>query len=103
MGALAIVSTDILGNGYEVIVNIMAGRYLLPALALLLLLKMAATALSVGSNAVGGLFTPSLLVGALLGVILATLALQAGLPIGNALLFAVVGMAAMLAAVSRRR
>ncbi|MDU4290713.1 chloride channel protein [Mixta calida] len=101
VGALAIVSTDILGNGYEVIVNIMAGRYLLPALALLLLLKMAATALSVGSNAVGGLFTPSLLVGALLGVILATLALQAGLPIGNALLFAVVGMAAMLAAVSQ--
>lgn len=101
VGALAIVSTDILGNGYEVIVNIMAGRYLLPALALLLVLKMAATALSVGSNAVGGLFTPSLLVGALLGVILATLALQAGLPAGNTLLFAVVGMAAMLAAVSQ--
>lgn len=101
VGMLALVSTDILGNGYEVIVKIMAGHYLLPALLLLLVLKMSATALSVGSNAVGGLFTPSLLVGALLGVIIATLALQAGLPIGNALLFAVVGMAAVLAAVSQ--
>jgi CIC family chloride channel protein len=101
VGVLAIGSTDILGNGYEVIVHIMAGRYLLPALLLLLVAKMAATALSVGSNAVGGLFTPSLLVGALLGVIIATLAMQAGMPTGNALLFAVVGMGAVLAAVSQ--
>jgi len=101
VGVLALISTDVLGNGYEVIVKIMAGHYLLPALVLLLILKMSATALSVGSNAVGGLFTPSLLVGALLGVIIATLAVQAGLPVGNALLFAVIGMGAVLAAVSQ--
>ncbi|QKJ88750.1 Cl-channel voltage-gated family protein [Paramixta manurensis] len=101
VGILAIASTDILGNGYEVIVTVMAGGVLLKALLLLLVLKLLATALSVGSNAVGGLFTPSLLIGALLGVSVATVAGLLGMPVGNALLFAAVGMAAVLAAVSQ--
>ncbi|MDU5782034.1 MAG: chloride channel protein [Pantoea sp.] len=101
VGLLALISTDILGNGYEVIVKIMAGDYLLPGLLLLLLLKTLATTLSVGSNAVGGLFTPSLLIGALLGVSLATLGAALHLPLGNVLLYAAIGMAAVLAAVSQ--
>jgi len=101
VGLLALISTDILGNGYEVIVKIMAGDYLLPGLLLLLLLKTLATTLSVGSNAVGGLFTPSLLLGALLGVALATLGAALHLPLGNVLLYAAIGMAAVLAAVSQ--
>ncbi|WP_333620421.1 chloride channel protein [Pantoea septica] len=101
VGLLALISTDILGNGYEVIVKIMAGDYLLPGLLLLLLLKTLATTLSVGSNAVGGLFTPSLLIGALLGVALATLGAALHLPLGNLLLYAAIGMAAVLAAVSQ--
>lgn len=101
VGLLAIATTDILGNGYEIIVQLMAGHYLLPGILLLLVLKMAATALSVGSNAVGGLFTPSLLIGALLGVALATVARQLGLPIENPLIYAAIGMAAVLAAVSQ--
>lgn len=101
VGLLALISTDILGNGYEVIVKIMAGDYLLPGLLLLLVLKTLATTLSVGSNAVGGLFTPSLLIGALLGVALATLGASLHLPLGNVLLYAAIGMAAVLAAVSQ--
>lgn len=101
VGLLALISTDILGNGYEVIVKIMAGDYLLPGLLLLLLLKTLATTLSVGSNAVGGLFTPSLMIGALLGVALATLGAALHLPLGNLLLYAAIGMAAVLAAVSQ--
>ncbi|WBV22030.1 chloride channel protein [Pantoea piersonii] len=101
VGVLALISTDILGNGYEVIVKIMAGDYLLPGLLLLLVLKTLATTLSVGSNAVGGLFTPSLLIGALLGVALATLGTALHLPLGNVLLYAAIGMAAVLAAVSQ--
>lgn len=101
VGLLALISTDILGNGYEVIVKVMAGDYLLPGLLLLLVLKTLATSLSVGSNAVGGLFTPSLLIGALLGVALATLGAALHLPLGNVLLYAAIGMAAVLAAVSQ--
>ncbi|WP_017801347.1 chloride channel protein [Winslowiella toletana] len=101
VGVLAIASSDILGNGYEVIVEVMAGSLALQALLLLLVLKMVATALSVGSGAVGGLFTPSLLIGALLGVAIASVASALGLPAGNALLYAAIGMAAVLASVSQ--
>lgn len=101
VGTLAIGSSQILGNGYEVIVHIMAGDFLLPMLLGLLLLKMLATAISVGSGAVGGLFTPALLIGALLGSVLALLALNAGLPIDNAAVFAAIGMGALLASVSQ--
>ncbi len=101
VGVLAIATTDILGNGYEVIVEVMAGNFILQALLVLLVLKVLATALSVGSGAVGGLFTPALLTGALLGVIIASLSAEAGVVTGNTLLYAAVGMAAVLAAVSQ--
>ena len=101
VGGLAIGSTQILGNGYEVIVRVMAGDFLLPVLLMLLLLKMLATAISVGSSAVGGLFTPALLTGALAGEALALVAAALGLPVGNAEVFAAIGMGAVLAAVSQ--
>lgn len=101
VGIIAIATPDILGNGYEVIVDIMAGGFLLKGLIVLLLLKMVATAVSVGSNAVGGLFTPSLLIGAVLGVLVATLAGLAGWPVSSTVIFAAVGMGAVLASVSQ--
>lgn len=101
VGFLALISTDILGNGYEVIVKIIDGQYVLMGLLGLLVLKTLATTLSVGSNAVGGLFTPSLLIGALLGVALAQMGVMLHLPVGNTLLYAAIGMAAVLAAVSQ--
>ncbi len=101
VGFLALISTDILGNGYEVIVKIIDGHYVLVGLVGLLVLKTLATTLSVGSNAVGGLFTPSLLIGALLGVALAQIGVVLHLPVGNTLLYAAIGMAAVLAAVSQ--
>ena len=101
VGFLALISTDILGNGYEVIVKIIDGQYLLMGLLGLLVLKTLATTLSVASNAVGGLFTPSLLIGALLGVALAQMGVMLHLPVGNTLLYAAIGMAAVLAAVSQ--
>lgn len=101
VGIMAICTPQILGNGYEVIVEIMAGGYALQGLVILLLLKMVATAVSVGSNAVGGLFTPSLLTGAVLGVLVASLGAMAGMPVDHAVIFAAVGMGAMLASVSQ--
>jgi len=101
VGLLALISTDILGNGYEVIVKIIDGHYVMAGLLGLLVLKTLATTLSVGSNAVGGLFTPSLLIGALLGVVLAQVGAALNLPVGDTLLYAAIGMAAVLAAVSQ--
>lgn len=101
VGMMAIASRNILGNGYEVIVAIMAGGWVLKGLIILLLLKIIATAVSVGSNAVGGLFTPSLLIGAVLGVLVATIASMAGWPVDSTVIFAAVGMGAVLASVSQ--
>ncbi|KAB8311860.1 Cl- channel voltage-gated family protein [Erwinia endophytica] len=101
VGMMAIASRNILGNGYEVIVAIMAGGWVLKGLIILLLLKIIATAVSVGSNAVGGLFTPSLLIGAVLGVLVATIASMAGWPVESTVIFAAVGMGAVLASVSQ--
>ena len=101
VGILAIFSTEILGNGYEVIINIFSGQYLLWGLAGLLLLKLVATCCSVGSSAVGGMFTPSLLIGALVGAIFNVLTSDAGFAVQPGWLYAALGMAAVLAAISQ--
>ena len=70
------------------------------AVAAILLLKIIATAASAGSGAVGGVFTPTLFVGAALGSLYG-MGLQVLLPPGavsTPASYAVVGMGAMLAA-----
>jgi chloride channel protein, CIC family len=67
VGCIGVFYPHVFGNGFEV-VNLTL-REQLPVKLLLILLgaKMVASALSFGSGAAGGLFTPSLMVGALLG------------------------------------
>lgn len=101
VGLLAVLSTDILGNGYDVIVNIFRGHYLFDGLLLVLVLKLLATCCSVGSSAVGGMFTPSLLIGALLGAMFTLLTEHLGLGGQPGWLYAAVGMGAVLAAISQ--
>ncbi|MNV57179.1 Voltage-gated ClC-type chloride channel ClcB [compost metagenome] len=70
------------------------------AVAAILLLKTLATAASVGSGAVGGVFTPTLFVGAALGALYGT-GLHGMFPTGGLSAvssYAVVGMGALLAA-----
>jgi chloride channel protein, CIC family len=71
-------------------------------LAGLFFAKLLATMISVGSGAVGGVFTPTLFLGAALGGLLGTMLHKAGqgieLPTGA---FALVGMGSMLAATTR--
>lgn len=101
VGLLSLLTPAILGNGYQVIVMIIHGGYWLPALVVILILKLLATVCSVGSGAVGGMFTPSLLIGACLGSVLGIGALSIGLQAGSPWLFAAIGMAAVLAAMSQ--
>jgi CIC family chloride channel protein len=79
-----------LGPGYHAMALAAGGRLTLGALAALLVLKMAATAITAGSEGVGGLFFPSATIGAVIGAIVGHL-----LP-GPASLFAVVGIASFL-------
>lgn len=65
----------------------------------LLLFKMIATSITLGSGGVGGIFAPSLLLGTLLGSVVGVLAAGAGLiPIAAVPLVVVIAMAAVFAA-----
>jgi len=102
VGAMIMVAPEVAGNGYAPIVHLLRNEPVSVALLTLLMLKIGATAATVGSGAVGGLFTPSLLVGALTGMGSVTV-LNHFLPGSgqSVILFGVVGMAAALAATSQ--
>jgi H+/Cl- antiporter ClcA len=97
LGIVSIAFPQILGNGKD-IAQLAFTNQVTPVLLLtLLFLKPAATVMCLGSGVPGGLFTPSLALGALLGGVLgyAWGWLWPGVPPG---LFAVIGAAAVLAA-----
>jgi H+/Cl- antiporter ClcA len=97
IGWVSIAFPQILGNGKD-IAQLAFTNQVTPLLLLaLLFLKPTATAMCLGSGVPGGLFTPSLALGALLGGVLGAAWgwLWPGVPPG---LFAVIGSAAVLAA-----
>ena len=97
LGIVSIAFPQILGNGKDIAQLAFTGQVAPLLLLCLLLLKPAATAMCLGSGVPGGLFTPTLALGALLGGVLgyAWGWLWPGVPPG---LFAVIGAGAVLAA-----
>jgi CIC family chloride channel protein len=98
VGLLSLLHPEVWGNGYSVVSGILAGQWLWQALLAVLVFKVIATVVTIGSGAIGGVFTPSLFVGAAVGCLFGYAA-QAWLPaLGDTTAFAVTGMAAFLAA-----
>jgi CIC family chloride channel protein len=99
VGALSIWVPDVWGNGYSVVNSILHEPWTWSALLLVLVMKVLATALTTGSGAVGGVFTPTLFVGATIGCLYG-LAVHGIWPHGGSAPFAyaIVGMGAFLAA-----
>jgi CIC family chloride channel protein len=99
VGVIAVWLPQVTGNGYEAINLILGGQLALGTTLILLLAKALATTSSVSSGSPGGVFTPSLFLGAALGGAFGRAAalLGHGTPasIGG---YALVGMAAMTAA-----
>ncbi|MGA8108486.1 MAG: chloride channel protein [Acidobacteriaceae bacterium] len=95
LGLLALRVPEVLGGGYGWIQLAIDGRLALHLLVILIFAKMAAFALTVGSGGSGGVFAPSLYVGAMLG---GTFAMVLHQP---AAVFVVVGMAAVFGAAAR--
>lgn len=98
VGALATQHPEVSGNGYTAITGILRGQWIWETVAVLLLFKVAATAATFGSGAVGGVFTPTLFVGASIGYLFGagvhSLAPSSGLDPSAC---ALVGMGAFLA------
>jgi CIC family chloride channel protein len=100
VGGLAILDPRILGVGYEATSTVLAGGLGLWDLVLLGALKVAATALCLGSGFVGGVFSPSLFLGCMLGGAfgLVAAAIQPELASAHGA-YALVGMGAVAGAV----
>jgi CIC family chloride channel protein len=102
VGTIGIVRPEVWGNGFDGTNRILRGNPTILLLAELFVGKIAATAATIGSGGVGGIFTPSLMVGAALGGSVAKL-VQAVLPILEAPVggYALLGMGGLLAGVTR--
>jgi CIC family chloride channel protein len=99
VGMLAVWLPEITGNGYETLVDILNERVGAILLVVLLLAKMIATTSSVTSGSPGGVFTPTLFMGAAIGGSLGAL-VHSVFPDTTASMasYALVGMGALLAA-----
>lgn len=102
VGALAISVPQVAGNGYSVVVQILNGGLLWKVLLGIAACKWLATMASFGSGAPGGVFTPSLFMGASAGYLFGT-AVHSVWPTAaqDPRAFALVGMGAFLSAASR--
>jgi H+/Cl- antiporter ClcA len=100
LGAMSIPFPQLLGNGRDITQLAFRGQVAPLLLLALVVLKPAATLLCLASGTPGGLFTPSLATGALLGAALGLpwAYLWPGVPIG---LFAVLGAGAVVAATTQ--
>lgn len=104
VGSISLVVPEVWGNGYEHVREILSGEIGRgwSLLLILLLAKFLATMASVGSGAVGGVLTPSLLIGGMGGLMMGTIVHRL-LPESTASpeAYALVGMGAFLAGVTR--
>ncbi len=99
LGALAIFLPETLGSGLEYIGKALEGNIALPLMLLLIFGKLLATNLTLGSGNSGGVFAPSLFMGAMLGGAFGTMVHNIFPAITAAPgAYALVGMAAVFAA-----
>ena len=98
VGLLALALPHILGDGHWLANDAFAGRFSVHLLLLLALAKMVATSLTLGSGGSGGVFSPALAIGALLGAWLGALAAPwLGPHFGGLAAYSLVGMAGLVA------
>ncbi|MCE0522770.1 MAG: ClcB-like voltage-gated chloride channel protein [Methylacidiphilales bacterium] len=102
VGVISIWEPRVWGNGYGVVESVLNNPWTWNALMTILVLKVLATVATTGSGAVGGVFTPTLFCGAVLGAlygeIIRAILPHAPISVGS---FAVVGMGCFLAAMTR--
>ncbi|QEM82563.1 chloride channel protein [Halomonas binhaiensis] len=100
LGLMALWVPDILGMGKETLrFATIEGAFGSVELAIVLLLKIAATALCLGMGFGGGVFSPALVIGTLFGALCGTLVNAVGLATDTYVFYAVCGMVAVTAPV----
>ena len=102
VGLISISHPDVWGNGYGIVDQVLNNPWTWDVLLTVLVFKVIATVATTGSGAVGGVFTPTLFMGAVGGALYGEL-LRKMLPNGHIFVsdFTVVGMGCFLAAMTR--
>lgn len=100
VGAIALFVPQVLGVGYETTDATLKDSFTLPILLLLIVCKTAATSITLASRFGGGVFSPSLFLGALTGAVYGTVALWVFPDLSSSHgVYALVGMGAVAGAV----
>jgi len=101
LGLAALALPEVIGMGFDLLQSVTAGQ-LMPVGALLVILaaRVAATAMCLGLGFTGGVFSPAMVIGSLLGAIFGIALHQGlGLPVTDPALYAICGMVAVTAPV----
>ena len=102
LGLLLLAIPQMYGVGYPVMYNAVGGHYVLWFLVILALAKMLACSLTIGIGGSGGIFAPSLFIGATAGMAFGVVAGHLfGTSAGPPALYAVVAMGAVFTAAAR--
>ena len=102
LGGLLLVLPQMYGVGYPVLGDAVGGRYGLALLLILLIGKMVACGLTIGIGGSGGVFAPSLFIGAMTGAAFGTVVHAIAPDSGGSLgIYALVGMGAAFAGAAR--
>jgi CIC family chloride channel protein len=96
VGGLSLLQTEVWGNGDAALLHLLHGSPALSGVVVVLVLRLVATSFCVGTGTVGGVFTPTVFVGGALGLAAGHL-----LQMGHPVVLAIVGMSALLGAVTR--
>ncbi|BCL75772.1 voltage-gated ClC-type chloride channel ClcB [Jeongeupia sp. HS-3] len=98
VGLISVLRPEAWGNGYSAVQSFLLAPAAWQIVLLILVCKLIAIAGSIGSGAPGGVFTPTLLVGAAFGQLVAQLITLVAPNVGSPLLFTLAGMGVFLAA-----
>jgi CIC family chloride channel protein len=98
VGAISAWRPQVWGNGYSVVNGVLHSPWPTMLVISVLVAKILATAATTGSGAVGGVFTPTIFVGALLGLLSGSAAHVLWPGSSLPVVYAVIGMGAFLAA-----
>jgi CIC family chloride channel protein len=102
LGGVLLALPQLYGVGYPVMNNAVAGRYVLWFLLLLVLAKMVAAGLTIGIGGSGGVFAPSLFVGAMAGTAFGvTIQHLFGSSVGSPAIYGVIAMGGVFAAAAQ--
>ena len=102
VGAIGFFRPEVEGAGYDFVSKVLTGNFILPVVAVLVVLKLVATASCYASGNTGGIFGPSLFMGAMLGAAVGTV-VHHWFPVYTATAgaYALVGMGSTFAGIIR--